>query len=174
MREEYDAVGTQVEHRATRLEKELAEVRQLITTGRRTYEVRGPQDDTVEMDFFQEPVAPTPVRFLYGGHSPLALRIAARSCDGWYPSKRTVDELATHSAELARCCEDIGRDFASLRRVVKTGTGPDPVDGGINRDNVQAYAELGFDAAILDMPYEFPGVAESTRILERVAERTWG
>lgn len=174
LRDEYDAVGMPFEGRARRARSDIAEVRQLLTEGSRKYRVRGPDDDEVETEFAMQPLAPSPVQFLWGGVSPLALRLVAGCCDGWLPAKQSPDALAGHLRGLNEACERAGRDRAELRLVVKPGSGPDPEVGAIDEANLARYAELGFHEAVLEMPYATDGPADAFRVLDRVAARSWG
>jgi hypothetical protein len=113
------------------------------------------------------------VEFLWGGFSPLAMRIVASSCDGWLPAKQSLEALEEQLGRLRVACDDVGRDFAELRLVAKPGTGPDPESGAIDKDNLAGYAELGIHEVILEMPYDDGGVSDAIRTLERVAARSW-
>lgn len=173
LREEYDAIGMPFEKRGTRAKHDLSLIRRLLTTGTSDYTVRDADDDQVRTTFVMLPTAPVPVQFLWGGFSPLALRLVASACDGWLPAKQSVGALETHLSRLRAACDDAEREFSDLRLVVKPGPGPNPVSGAIDRDSVAAYAELGFAEAILEMPYETNTLAEAKATLDGVAERTW-
>jgi alkanesulfonate monooxygenase SsuD/methylene tetrahydromethanopterin reductase-like flavin-dependent oxidoreductase (luciferase family) len=173
LRDEYDAVGMPFEKRGTRARKDIAEIKELITEGARSYTVRGEDDEPVERQFIMKPTAPSPVEFLWGGFSPVAMRLIASSCDGWLPAKQSLEALEGHIVRLREACEEANRDFDELRLVAKPGSGPDPESGPIDRDNLRGYAELGFHEAILEMPYEPDGLGDAIGVLERVAARTW-
>lgn len=173
LREEYEAVGMPFKGRARQAVADLAEIRALLTTGERTYRVHDADDDEVDVNFHMRPISDSPMEFLWGGVSPLALKIVATSCDGWLPAKQSISSLETGLARLRLACEEAGRDFTSLRRVVKPGPGPDPAEGAITREGLAAYAELGFDEAILEMPYEPASIVDALATLETVAHRSW-
>jgi alkanesulfonate monooxygenase SsuD/methylene tetrahydromethanopterin reductase-like flavin-dependent oxidoreductase (luciferase family) len=173
LREEYDAVGMPFEKRGARAKADIAEIKPLLTSGHRTYRVRDGDDELRDMDFTMLPTAPAPVEFLWGGFSPLAMRIVASSCDGWLPAKQSLEALEEQLGRLRVACDDVGRDFAELRLVAKPGTGPDPESGAIDKDNLAGYAELGIHEVILEMPYDDGGVSDAIRTLERVAARSW-
>lgn len=173
LRDEYDVVGLPFEKRATRAKAALAEIRELITRGGKAYTVRGDDEQPVEKYFDMQPPAPAPVEFLWGGFSPLALRLVASSCDGWLPAKQDVEQLRQLLVPLRAACDEFQRDFKSLRLVAKVGPGPDPETGRVDRDNLQGYAELGFHEVILELPLN-PGSAKAAiDTLERVAARSW-
>lgn len=173
LRDEYDAVGMPFEHRATRAKEDLSEIRELLSTGRRSYPVQGEDGELVNKSFTMLPVAPAPVEFLWGGVSAVAMRLVASSCDGWLPAKQSLEELEGQVGRLRVACSDVGRDFEELKLVVKPGPGPDPESGAVNSENLNAYLELGFGEAILEMPLEFDGLGSALSTLERVAHRAW-
>jgi alkanesulfonate monooxygenase SsuD/methylene tetrahydromethanopterin reductase-like flavin-dependent oxidoreductase (luciferase family) len=176
LRDEYDAIGMPFEKRGTRAKKNIAEIKELLVHGERTYTVRGDDEELVDKPFVMLPKAPAPVEFLWGGFSPFAMRLVASSCDGWLPAKQSFDALDGHLLRLRAACEDAGRDFGDLKLVVKPGPGPDPDprSGAIDKDSLAHYADMGFHEAILEMPYEPDGVKDAVRTLERVAARSWG
>jgi alkanesulfonate monooxygenase SsuD/methylene tetrahydromethanopterin reductase-like flavin-dependent oxidoreductase (luciferase family) len=173
LRDEYDAVGMPFEKRGTRAREDIAEIKQLLTEGSRSYSVRGDDDQLVEKPFLMRPTAPAPVEFLWGGFSPMAMRLIASSCDGWLPAKQGLEALQGHIGRLKAACDDVRRDFTELRLVAKPGSGPDPKSGPIDKDNLAGYAALGFHEAILEMPYEPDGLEDAVGTLERVAARSW-
>jgi alkanesulfonate monooxygenase SsuD/methylene tetrahydromethanopterin reductase-like flavin-dependent oxidoreductase (luciferase family) len=173
LRDEYDAVGMPFENRGTRARADIAEIKQLLAQGQRTYRVRGDDDQPHDKTFTMLPTAPAPVEFLWGGFSPMAMRLVASSCDGWLPAKQSLDALKGHIGRLRDACDDVERDFGDLRLVVKPGSGPDPKSGAIDKDNLAGYADLGFHEAILEMPYDAESVDDAIRVLERVAARSW-
>lgn len=173
LRDEYDAVGMPFEGRATRARADIAEIKQLLARGERSYRVRGDDDQPHDKIFTMLPTAPAPVEFLWGGFSPMAMRLVASSCDGWLPAKQSFDALKGHIGRLRDACDEVERDFEELRLVAKPGSGPDPSSGAINKDNLAGYADLGFHEAILEMPYDAESVDDAIRVLERVAARSW-
>jgi alkanesulfonate monooxygenase SsuD/methylene tetrahydromethanopterin reductase-like flavin-dependent oxidoreductase (luciferase family) len=173
LRDEYDAVGMPFEKRASRAKADIAEIKELLAHGERTYRVRGDDDQLQDKKFTMLPKAPEPVEFLWGGFSPVAMRLIASSCDGWLPAKQSLEALEGHLGKLKIACGDVGRDFAELRLVAKPGSGPDPESGAIDRGNLAAYAELGFHEAVLEMPYDVDGVDGAIKVLDRVAGRSW-
>jgi alkanesulfonate monooxygenase SsuD/methylene tetrahydromethanopterin reductase-like flavin-dependent oxidoreductase (luciferase family) len=173
LRDEYDAVGEPFEKRGTRAKTEIAEIKKLITEGNHDYKVRDAGDQLIEKNFLMRPKAVAPVEFLWGGFSPMAMRLIASSCDGWLPAKQSIEALEGHIARLKAACDDAQRNFSELRLVAKPGSGPDPVSGPIDKDNIAAYDELGFHELVLEMPYEPDGLADAIDTLERVAARTW-
>lgn len=173
LRDEYDVMGMPFEQRAARAKADIAHMRELITRGGRAYTVRGDDDQPVEKHFIMKPVAPAPVEFLWGGFSPLALRLVAAACDGWLPAKQSLESLRGQIATLKSACDDAQRDFRQLRLVAKPGAGPDPKAGRVDRDNLAGYVELGFHELIVELPLDPEDVGDAVRTLERVAQRSW-
>jgi alkanesulfonate monooxygenase SsuD/methylene tetrahydromethanopterin reductase-like flavin-dependent oxidoreductase (luciferase family) len=173
LREEYDAVGMPFEKRGARAKAEIDQIKELLMHGKRSFLVRDDDDALVEREFVMSPRAPASVEFLWGGVSPVAMRLVASCCDGWLPSKQTFADLECHLAHLRRACDEARRDFHELKLIVKVGPGPDPPSGGIDRDNLARYVELGFHEVILELPNEPAGVLDAVQDLERVAERSW-
>jgi hypothetical protein len=147
--------------------------RELITQGGRAYTMRGDDDQPVEKHFAKKPIAPAPIEFLWGGFSPVALRLVAVACDGWLPAKQSLESLRSQIAVLKAACDDVQRDFRELRLVAKPGAGPDPKAGRVDRDNLAGYAELGFHEVIVELPLAPDSAGEAVRVLERVAARSW-
>lgn len=173
LRDEYDVVGQQFEHRATRARSDILQIRELVTRGARKYTVRDGNDEPVEKEFTMKPVAQAPIEFLWGGFSPVALRLTAAVCDGWLPAKQSLESLRGQLASLKLACDDVHRDYRELRLVAKPGPGPDPEHGRVDKDNLAGYAELGFDEVILELPLNTGTVPDAIRVIERVATRTW-
>jgi alkanesulfonate monooxygenase SsuD/methylene tetrahydromethanopterin reductase-like flavin-dependent oxidoreductase (luciferase family) len=160
MRDEYDVIGMPFEKRATRAKADIAEIKELLTQGARSYTVRGDDDQPVDKHFVMRPLAPAPVEFLWGGFSPIALRLVASSCEGWLPAKQSLEALRALLVNLKAACHDAQRNFNELKLVAKPGSGPDPKSGPIDKSNLAGYAELGFHEVILEMPYEVNGLAD--------------
>lgn len=170
LRDEYEVLGIPYTNRATRAQAQIAEIRALLAKGEHPYEVATDHGPVVK-DFLLRPFTDKKVEFLWGGHSPAALRIVAACCDGWLPTKRPIEELRRHHAALQANCDKIGRDFKSLRLVVKPGAGPHPADGAIDAKNLEIYSKLGFSEAVLELPMMPKDAGQCLRDLELVAAR---
>ncbi|MCS7050344.1 MAG: LLM class flavin-dependent oxidoreductase [Thermomicrobium sp.] len=173
LREEFEAVGVPFEGRSERIERHLALMRELVTTGSRDYVVSDGHCKSVTRRFTMLPRQSAPVEFLWGGCSSRALRRVATSCDGWLPAKQSIESLEDLRRRLEEACRTAGRDFSELKLVVKPGPGPDPPSGAIDRRTLDRYIELGFHEVILELPYEPVGVDDAVAVLTRVASRTW-
>lgn len=170
LRDEYEVLGVPYADRPARARAQIAEIRELLAKGERPYDVATDHGRETKT-FLLRPFTDKRVEFLWGGHSPAALRIVAADCDGWLPTKRPLDELRRHTATLKENCNKIGRDFASLRLVVKPGAGPHPADGAIDARNLEIYSKLGFSEAVLELPMMPKDVGQCLRDLELVAAR---
>lgn len=173
LREEYEAIGMPFTRRGTRARESIAEIRELLASGRRSYPTASGEGEPSTRPFVMLPRAPSTVEFLWGGCSPLAMRLVASACDGWLPAKQSMGDLGRHLTALRAACDDAQRDFGELKLIAKPGPGPDPRSGAVSRDNLARYAELGFHQVILEMPYEPGGADEAVSTLARVATRGW-
>lgn len=167
LRDDYDAVGVDFEHRATVASAVLGRLRELTETGESSFLV-GPAGSQTPKRLSMRPRAAGPIEFLWGGHSRVAFRLMARHCDGWLPTKHSVDQLREGMDSLRRQCDEVGRDFSSLRIVVKPGPGPTPAEGAITGENLETYHRMGISQAILEMPLENTSVAECKQVLATV------
>lgn len=160
-RTEYDIIGVNFERRASRARAQIDRLRELLDTG-------------VLPDEYLDspaPLRPLPIHhteFLWGGVSPLGLRIVAEHCDGWLPTKCSLEELTSHIGTLKQCCDEAGRDFEELRLVAKPGPGPYPEAGAVNARSLQQYRELGFDEVILELPLNPASSGDCLKIMEHV------
>jgi probable F420-dependent oxidoreductase len=120
-----------------------------------------------------------------GGHSPAALRRAARHGDGWHPVGANAavslrpPELRALLDELYRLTEKEGRDPSRLTISFKAPVfDADASDGGERRtfcgtpaqilDDVEAYARLGVSELVFDFRSE--RLAETLERMERFAD----
>lgn len=168
LRDEYDVVGADFEHRATVASESIRVMRDVLESETSSFLV-GSADARQTKQFMMRPKPAGPVEILWGGHSRLALKLVARHCDGWIPTKRSFEQLEGDVAALRRECDQEEREFASLRLVVKPGPGPHPSVGGITAGSLDRYAALGFTQALLELPLEPSGVSECVEALRAVA-----
>jgi probable F420-dependent oxidoreductase len=120
-----------------------------------------------------------------GGHSPAALRRAARYGDGWHPvgavaaSPLPPDEMVRHLDRLKQLCAAEGRDFGKLDISYKAplyDTGVPDRDGSRRSfsgtphqiaDDIRSFAKIGVHELIFD--FRGQSVAESIERLQRFA-----
>lgn len=165
-RTEYDICGARFDGRGTHVQGQIGELRRLLATGEFP---EGLADAPAPM----RPLCPEPIEILWGGYSPLAMRIIARHCDGWLPTKCTYAELEKYLDDLRRACDAEDRDFGELRLVAKPGPGPEPGDERIEAESVARYAEMGFHEAMLELPLNPTSAGQCVEILEQVSRRTF-
>jgi probable F420-dependent oxidoreductase len=81
---------------------------------------------------------------LMGGNGTIAIRYAAKQCDGWLPSAVLVDQLSASVAMLRRELEAAGRNPKTFPITALFA----PND----RKQLDAYEEMGIDRAVFAMP----------------------
>ena len=184
LREEFEALGGPHFDRRGAVSDEILTIFKTLWT-------RSPASFTGEFFRFADVrCLPAPVQkphppIWIGGHSPAALRRAARHGDGWHPvganpaSMLGPAEMKSLLGELRRLTEAEGRDPATLTIAYKAplydverdvdGGGRRPFSGGDEevRADIAAYAALGVHELIFDFRSE--EVAESVERMERFA-----
>jgi probable F420-dependent oxidoreductase len=115
MREEFDALGVPFDERSARTEEMVPILRELWTGAAVGH--RGRFFDFAPMS--QHPHPPEPVRMLFGGDQPRALRRAARLGDGWIGLNPDLEKLAAVLDSLRAALGDEGRQQDEF--VVRTG-----------------------------------------------------
>lgn len=127
------------------------------------------------------------VPFVVAASGPRAMRVAARHGAAWvtYGDRTTLQEpmgsaeayevIAVQCAQLDEACAAVGRDPASLRRVLLTGLTADrPLASvGAYDDLAGRYGQLGFDEIVVHWPEEDPAhpFAGSGEVLAEVLGR---
>jgi len=79
-----------------------------------------------------------------GGNGTIAIRYAARHCDGWLPSAVLVDQLSASVGMLRRELEAAGRNPKTFPITALFA----PND----RKQLDAYEEMGIERAVFAMP----------------------
>jgi probable F420-dependent oxidoreductase len=104
--EEFAWSGQQYEGRGRRVDEAIEVLRLILGGGMVDY-----HGEFFDFGKLQMSPAPTePVPFYVGGHTPVALRRAARVGDGWASAMMRFDDLRTTIDELARLRSEYGRD----------------------------------------------------------------
>lgn len=134
LEEEFDALGVRFDNRGRQMDDAIRLLRRLWT------------EDIVESDSELYPfrgvmVRPQPVQqphppILVGGHSPAAIRRAARLGDGWVPVAPELSELADMLQTLDVALQEEGR---SREGFIVDARAP----GLPSRDAIAQYEELG-------------------------------
>ncbi len=106
MREEFDLLGQDFSTRGKRLDEMIPALRALwrggwVSWSGRYYEVP---------ELMLEPHPPAPVPILCGGESEVALRRAARLCDGWVGTAYVWDDAVRYVQKLKELRREYGRD----------------------------------------------------------------
>lgn len=111
MREEFELQGADFDNRGRRLTEMMAALRTLWGGG--WVEHHGEFYDIPAVTMEPHPTVPVPI--YSGGHTPVALRRAAKVADGWIGNAYRWDEAAEHVGALRRELASNGRqhdDFA--------------------------------------------------------------
>ncbi len=106
MREEFELLGQDFGNRGKRLDEMIPALRALwqdgwVSWSGRYYEVP---------ELMLEPHPLTPVPILCGGESEVALRRAARLCDGWVGTAYVWDDAVRYMQKLTALRREYGRD----------------------------------------------------------------
>ncbi len=148
MREEFDALGVEWEHRGARNDEYIAAMRALWA---------GPHAEFHGefIDFAPVTCSPRPVQssipILVGGDTPAAIRRAVRIADGYFPGEGNAERLGALIGDLRRSAERAGRDPATIEINAMFGAQmSDPIAGaaqlraiGVHRAMVPAFFFAG-------------------------------
>lgn len=136
LEEEFNALGVAFDNRGRQMDEAIRLLRRLWT------------EEIVESESEVYPfspvlVRPRPVRephppILVGGHSPAAIRRAARLGDGWIPVAPEFDELSKMLATVDQALKAEGRKREGFIVDARTPTLP-------TKDMLKRYEELGLD-----------------------------
>jgi alkanesulfonate monooxygenase SsuD/methylene tetrahydromethanopterin reductase-like flavin-dependent oxidoreductase (luciferase family) len=106
--------------------------------------------------------------FAIAADGPRGMRLAALLGQSWVTLDHRVD--AARVARFERCCEEVGRDPASLDRLVLLGFRERPLESVETfRASAQRLAELGFTDLVVHWPREQEPFAAQRRVLDQVA-----
>lgn len=103
--------------------------------------------------------SPKPVQrphppILVGGRSTPVLRVTAEHADIWNVPGDDLDEAARRSVLLDRCCEEIGRDPATLTRSIHLHVDPERPEA--SREAIATAAGAGFGHIVLGLTAPYP------------------
>ena len=153
---ELRALGVPPKGRGARADEYLAAMRSLWYDEEPAF--HGEHVDFEGVDAHPRPVQ-RPIPVVTGGHSPAALRRAARYADGWYGWMLGRQAAAELISRLRDAAGDVGRDHATLHISI---TPPRPPDA----QSVHAYGEMGVDRLITIPPLGDVPLAELERFIE--------
>ncbi|WP_051265520.1 TIGR03619 family F420-dependent LLM class oxidoreductase [Nakamurella lactea] len=145
MREEFEAVGVPFRRRGDRTD-EMLEVLDLLWSGR-PVEYHGKFIDFPSVHFAGAPEQPIP--YVFGGHSPAALRRAARVGSGWFGPNLDLAATAELTGQIDAERGRLGRtgDFTHYVRLV----------GDLTPETVDRYAGAGFRHLVF-APFNRPDI----------------
>jgi probable F420-dependent oxidoreductase len=106
MREEFELMGQDFDDRGPRLNEMIEALRELWKGG--WVEHHGTHYDIPPL--MMEPHPETPPPIYSGGHSDVALKRAARYCDGWIGNAYPWDEAAHYVGKLQGYLKEFGRE----------------------------------------------------------------
>ncbi len=138
---------------------------------------------------FSEPrPQPLPVIMIGGTGEKYAMKVIARHADWWNDLLRPTDQLAHKLKVLKMHCGNEGRDFNSIRKTLSVrlildrshrkaldlagdtvNTGYPPIVGDPSSviEQLQEYAELGFDMSIISLK-DFQGLKDMKLFVDKV------
>lgn len=122
MREEFEQTGQEYSNRGKRLDDMIPALRELWRGG--WVEHHGEHYDFGPLQMEPAPSAPVPI--WVGGHSPAALRRAARLGDGWVGNAYAFDEAERRLGDLHRLLDDAGRSADAYEIVIGLYEPPTP------------------------------------------------
>jgi probable F420-dependent oxidoreductase len=170
--EEFDVLREPFHERGRRMDEYLQICRTLWTQEPATFVGRYYQFQSAY--FGPKPVQKPHPPILIAGHSPAALRRAARFGTGWHPFAVTPAQLEPLVGQFHTAVQEAGRSLAefeiSLKVRLRFGSGPDPqppLHGSPEEviATIQQYQALGVQHLVLDFAPETIGNALAT--LER-------
>ncbi|MFN0025659.1 MAG: LLM class F420-dependent oxidoreductase [Acidimicrobiales bacterium] len=133
--EEFEACGAPWENRGARCDEYLEVIRRLWCDEVSAFE--GKYYTLPACHLYPKPVQQPMVPITVGGHSPAALRRAARVGAGWYGVNASPEETARLVSELRSCLEAEGRSLDGFKIIV--GATNDSIQPSLMDD----YAEAG-------------------------------
>jgi alkanesulfonate monooxygenase SsuD/methylene tetrahydromethanopterin reductase-like flavin-dependent oxidoreductase (luciferase family) len=157
-RPEYDAFGFPYDHRVSRFEEALTIISGLLKTGQVDFEGRFYSARECEL----RPRGPRPQGppIVVGSNSPRMMRLMAMHADAWNSDRRNdVDQLLELQANVDGACASVGRDPATLDRVV-----------GIQVDVLNEQREAFNPRQFIMYPWPISGSPE--QIAERIRDYT--
>jgi probable F420-dependent oxidoreductase len=159
MREEFEALHADYEHRGAITDEYVAVYRHIWSGDPSDFE--GEHYSFSALGALPKPATDIPI--IVGGNSPAAMRRAARLGDGWHPLRLDPDEAASAIEDMRQMAEDQGRDGGSLRIVLRNrlltlertlvGPSSDSALIGEIRELLRSYADAGVDDLIVEFPY---------------------
>jgi probable F420-dependent oxidoreductase len=142
LKEEYEAVGVRFEDRGRRADEYLRALRVLLTQWPASF-----AGEYVRFEGVHIEPRPHGVPLVIGGHSPAAVRRAARYGDGLYPLGVNLDGLRDLVERLRAECGAVGRHPANVELTARAPG---------SAATVKALTELGISRVVLRVPLGDP------------------
>lgn len=164
MEEEFNIVGASFSNRGKRVD-EMVKLMRLLWIGT-TVNFQGEFWQVVDCKMHPTPLKGV-IPIIWGGHSDAALRRVALVGDGWHPTQITIEQLRERIQKLQQFCNQYGRDFESIRIIVRPGDAY-----SVNADTLDQLEALGVNHLVIDTPLaeEDPGLKRVREQMEQVAE----
>jgi probable F420-dependent oxidoreductase len=139
LREEYEALEADFDHRGERLDEAIAVLRSAWALGES--EFSGRQFAYPALHVEPKPLSPVPI--VIGGHSPAAARRAGRLADGFFPLGVQGEELERLVHIARRAADEADRDSDALE-----------ITAEVPRTAAEAevHARLGVSRIVIDAP----------------------
>lgn len=182
MREEFDALGLSYEERVTRLEESVSVYRNAWSQDEPSYDGHHYAFRGVRMD--PKPIQRPHPPIFYGGVSTTGAKVAARLCDGFYPTfadplatadryRDVVAGLPDHLGAVGRKVEDFSLLCVVSARVDAALTGAEFGKGSAAKvlDDLANLADEGFSLAVLHIDTRDGTQQEWLRQLDAVGEQ---
>jgi len=141
LKEEFDALGIDFATRGKRTDEAIEAIRALWRENPTNY--HGYHFNFGPVASFPKPVQPGGIPIHIGGHSPAAVRRAAKYGSGFFPAIGEPEKLAELFAMLRKECERSGRRTADIELSCL---------GKARPETVKTYADLGVSRVITTPP----------------------
>lgn len=156
MQEEFAAVGQDFHTRGRRCDEALEVLATLFQGGMVEYHGEFYDFPPLQMS----PVPDEPVPILIGGHSPAALRRAARH-DGWIGSHYDLADVPGHMERFQKARVEIGRSSGSAQAVIA-------LNHAVDVDDLRRLEDAGI-TGVIQMPLLYEGQPTSSFEAKRAA-----
>jgi len=145
---EYDAFGFPYDHRVSRFDEALQIIAALLRTGH--VDFQGTYYSARDCELRPRGPRPGGPPILVGGSGERMLRLAARYADAWNADRQNdVAQVQALNARVDRACADVGRDPASLARII-----------GIQVDLLNAHRQAMQPRQFVMAPWPLTGTPE--------------
>lgn len=158
-KEDFDNCGGGWEGRGKRMDECIEIVRGLMSGDYFGYDGEFYQIAPVKMC----PAPSQPVPILAGGHADVALKRAARLCDGWISAGSTLEELNTMIGKLNQFRKDFGRDHLPFDIHAMSGE-------AYSADGVKRLQDIGVHEVLIAFRNAYEGGVDNRTLPQMIAE----